>query len=162
MNTRHHDERADNGNHGEEEVFRTVVGKFGNVHQVADNTGHDGTGLVVVEIGQGKTFEVVKNLAAHIRLHIHTDKMSDVGYEIVEQELRNIDEQENHRPDHEKIDLVVRDVDVQHIAGDVRVDEVAQGKHERAYHVRDEHFDMRPVVPGEPFENLHDNVLSYA
>ena len=137
------------------------MGKFGNVHQVADDPGHDGTGLVVVEIGQRKAFEVVKHFAAHIRLHIDTDKVADVGDKIVEQELRNVDEQEDHRPDHKEIDLVVRDVDVQHIAGDVRVNEVAQGKQERAYHVREEHFDMRPIVPGKPFEYLHDRILSF-
>mgnify|MGYP002510937970 CR=1 FL=1 len=61
MHAEHHDQRADDGDDGEEQVFGAVVGQFGNVHQIVDDAAHNLPGLGAVKIRKGQFLQFGKD-----------------------------------------------------------------------------------------------------
>ena len=74
----------DEGHHdldGRDEKFlRAVVGKLGHIEQVVGDAAHDGAHLGVVVVGVVQTQQVVKGVAAHIRLDVHAHDVADAGH----------------------------------------------------------------------------------
>ena len=57
-----------------------MVGELGHVKQVIGDAPHDGAHLGVVVVGVVQTQQVVKGVAAHIRLDVHTHDVADAGH----------------------------------------------------------------------------------
>ena len=74
----------DKGHHdldGRDEKFlRAVVGELGHIEQVVGDAAHDGAHLGVVVVGVVQTQQVVKGVAAHIRLDVHAHDVADAGH----------------------------------------------------------------------------------
>ena len=57
-----------------------MVGKLGHIEQVVGDAAHDGAHLGVVVVGVVQTQQVVKGVAAHIRLDVHAHDVADAGH----------------------------------------------------------------------------------
>ena len=53
-----------------------MVGKFGDIKQIADQLAHHLAGIVVVVIGKGQAFILVKQILPHIPLHMGAHDMA--------------------------------------------------------------------------------------
>ena len=68
---------------GDEEFLRAVVGELGHVEQIVGDAAHDGADLGVVVVGVVQQKQVVKGVAAHIRLDVDAHDVTDAGHEIL-------------------------------------------------------------------------------
>ena len=59
-----------------------MVGELGHIEQVVGDAAHDGAYLGVVVVGVVQLEQVVKGIAAHIRLDVHAHDMTDAGHVI--------------------------------------------------------------------------------
>ena len=76
-NKGHHDLDGRN-----EKFLRAVVGELGHIEQVVGDAAHDSAYLGVVVVGVVQLEQVVKGIAAHIRLDVHAHDMTDAGHVI--------------------------------------------------------------------------------
>ena len=130
------------------------MSELGDVLQVVDDTGHDGTGFVLIEVGERHLVQMGEDLAAHIRLHTHTHNMTLELHDVLHPSLEAVDQQQNHRPDHDEIQLFVGNVVVDDGAGHHRVNQTAGRRQQGTEHVQREQFQMRFVVRNETFEHF--------
>ena len=67
-----------------------MVGKLGDVEQVAYQLAHHLPGIVLVIIGKGKLFIVVKQLLAHVPFHVGAHHMPLVAHIIFAKALHQV------------------------------------------------------------------------
>ena len=136
------EEGRQNLDEGDEKFLRAVVGELGHVEQVVGDAAHDGADLGVVIIGVVEQQQVVKGVAAHVRLDVDAHDMADAGHEILG---RAVDDAEHEiEPGQLEHDAGrQRDAHTHGRVGDgahdLGQDDVAQGGQRRAEQVKEEH-----------------------
>ena len=88
--------------------------KLGDIHEVVNYAGHDGSGLVVVEVGEREALQVIEHLAAHICLDPDADDVPVVVDEIGERGLQDIYGDEDACKREQQAKVPFGDIAVQH------------------------------------------------
>ena len=70
--------RANNLNHRDDQILRSMVEKLTDVEQVAGNPGQEMTYLLVIIERKSQLLIMPKNIPAHIRLHLRTHDMPKI------------------------------------------------------------------------------------
>ena len=144
----HHHHRAG------EQTLRAVMGQFADFKQIAGDAGHNATCLVVVKIGEGQFLQMSEEVAAHLRLHPHTDHMAVILHEIIERPAQDVQSQHHQTRDDDGADVGVGDVVVEHGAGDVGIHHTQQGDGHRGNHIRRKQFLVRFIVTNESLKHI--------
>ena len=155
IDLRHQDERADQQHNREEQILRPVVRQLRHVEQVADDARDQRAGLVVVKIGKRQPLDVVKQVAAHVRLHIGRHAVAVVLDERVHQLFEEIEHHQHGGKDQDGAHILRRDEIIDDDAGQFRIKQVAERHAERAEHVQAEQPDIRLVVRAKALDSLH-------
>ena len=66
------------------------MGKFRNIEQIGNQLAHHLTGIVVVVVGEGQLLVMVKELLAHIPLHVGAHHVALVADVVFAQRLNHI------------------------------------------------------------------------
>jgi hypothetical protein len=90
----HQEERADKGHHGDEQVFRPVVGDFPDVLEILGHVGDQVSGLVVVEEAEAELLHVVEGLPAHVGFHRHAEHVTKIVHDRLEPGADDVNGQE--------------------------------------------------------------------
>ena len=93
----HDDQCADDGQHGGQQIFRTVVGKFDQVKQVCSQAAHEHTGAVLVIKIKAHFLHLLEQIPPDIRFHTDAKGMAKIGNHKIQQAAQNIAHQHrNH------------------------------------------------------------------
>ncbi len=113
--------------HGDEQIFRAVVRKLSDVKQVGHELAHHLTGIVPAVIGERQLFIVVKQLLAHIPLHVGAHHVSLVAHIIFAQALDDVHDQKSCREERQSAQdgsAVLCEKRVCHSAQDLRISQI--------------------------------------
>ena len=81
----HHRQRAEDGDEGDEQVLRPVVGQLRQLEQVAGQAAHELAGAVLVVEVEAQLLHMVVQVAADVRLHPDAEGVSPVGHHEIQQ-----------------------------------------------------------------------------
>ena len=83
-------ERHNDAQHGNHQVFRAVVCQFHDVEQVVRHPAHDLPCLMGIIKTVGQPFQVLKHIAAHTGLHVYAHHMPLILNKVVQQHLCDV------------------------------------------------------------------------
>ena len=136
--------------HRNDQVFRPVVRKLADVEQVVRHPAHDLARLVVVVKAVGQFFQVVKHIAAHLRLHVNAHHMPLILNEIVQHHLGQIQCQQRHPENQDHPVIPVRNQRVEHCSGNDGVNNADQRNQHGGAHIHEEQLFVRLVILDKP------------
>ena len=125
----HDHQRADDGQHGCEQVLGAMVGKLRQFEQVGCQPAHQLTGTVAVVKVKAEGLHVGKQILTDVRFHRHAKHMAIVGHDIVQERTQQI--AQHHRGHYDKECLV-------HLAGEHIVKGGSGNEGEDQIHCRNE------------------------
>ena len=70
------EKRADDFHQGDEKIFRTVVRELRDVEEIGDQLAHHLSGIIFAVVGEGQLLIMIKQLLAHVPLHIGAHHVS--------------------------------------------------------------------------------------
>ena len=143
--------RRHNGYGGDYQIFGAVVGKLAYVHQIVCHARHNFARLVVVEKGVGQFFEMIKHIAAHLRLHFYAHDVSVVLYKVVKKHSRYIYAQKQSAANHHHAYVVLRNIIVEHGARDYGINYGDERHQKSRQHIEEEQNLMRLVICEKSF-----------
>ena len=100
------------------------MGKFRDIHQIVDNSGHNGSCLVLVKKGKRQLLKALEHVAAHVRLHPYSDDMAVILDKVIKPRFGAVNCQQCPAPNQQKPEVFVGDIVVYHIFGDDRVKKI--------------------------------------
>ncbi len=121
------DKGAGDLHHRDEQVFRAVVRELSDVKQVGHELAHHLAGIVPAVIGERQLFIVVKQLLAHIPLHVGAHHVSLVAHIIFAQALDDVHDQKSCREERQSAQdgsAVLCEKRVCHGAQDLRISQI--------------------------------------
>ena len=147
LHAKQHDERANQRDHGNEQVFRAVVRELRNFKQIVRHARHQPARAVAVVKREGQALQLRKNIAPHIRLHInahHVPKIRDDPLHSTAQKIRRA-----HRDDDQEKRAVhlLGQIGFQHGTRHDGEHQIHQRHHQRAQHIQQKQPHMRLVIP---------------
>ena len=124
LDGKHDDDRADDGDAGDEQILRTMVGHLGDFKQIARHPRQQLARLVPVEKREVQTLHMGEQVVPEVRLDPHAEHVPPVGDDVVHDRLY---EEGNGHDDHhveESLKFLVR----QHVVHSVP-------RHQREYQI---------------------------
>ena len=139
---------------GDQEFFRTMVGKLRHVKQVAGDAGHDLTHLGFVVIGKGQLLQMVEQIAAHVRFQLGPRHVAPVLHEVVgggvDDPQQQIHPAQRQHPGGGDPGVVLHRLVGDHLH-DLGEDDFAPRGHERAEQVQRDFFFVLAIVGQKTF-----------
>ena len=145
----HDAEGPQDGDGGDEQILRAVVGQLGDLKQVAGDPAHELAGAVFVIEGKGQILHVGEQIPPYVGLHPYPQQMPPVGDDIVKAPLEHVSPGQ-HRHYHEKRR--------EHLSGQQRLHgkarddgegQVHQADAQGTHHIQCKQLPVGPVIRGE-------------
>ena len=129
-----------------------MVSKLTDLKKVGGHSGHDLTRLVLVIEGEGKLLNVREEVAAHLRLHSDTDKVTVILNEIAQEEADHVEREDDcRRGDDHFCRLCSVKKSCEHFLRDDGIDHSDKRDNERGKHIECQHGLVRFVVGNKSF-----------
>ena len=106
---------------------------------------------MIVKIGERKPLILHKKIAAHIRLHPHSDNVAVVAYYVVAKRLQKIYAQKHRRPDDDSARRVIVNILVYYVLCYRGIEKSADGNDNRRDHINGEKTEMWLVIAYKSF-----------
>ena len=151
----HQDKGADQQHDRKEEILGTVMCQLTDVQEVAHDTRDQRTGLVIVKKGKRELFNMIKQIAAHIRLHLGCHAVTIILNKVIHQLLEEIQHDQHRRHDQNQLNIFTRNKLVNDPTGKLWVDQIAERNAERTKHIECKSFQIRAIIRTKPFDCLH-------
>ena len=116
------------------------------LHQVVHDTGHNASGLVLVEERKRQLFKMDEHIAAHIRLYPYAHYVPPVEDDEIQRSLDRVYQKQYAAENQHRSDLLVRHIIVDYVFRYHRIYKIASRNEKRAYHIDDEEPHMRLIV----------------
>jgi hypothetical protein len=137
------------GEGGDKEIFRAVVGKFRDFKKIRGNPGHKLARPVIVVKREGKGLEVAKKIPPHVRFNISADSVAPVSYEPGKTHPQYIDKEHAGRYDKETPVEIPGQEFFDGVLGHHGEGQIHGGDQGREDHVRAEELPVGAVVRGK-------------
>ena len=161
VNEEEKDKGANNFDQGNKQVFRSVVGEFCNIKQIGNQLAHHLAGVVAVVVGKRQPLIVVKELLAHIPLHLGAHHVSLIADVIFAQALDHIHGEEP-QADGEKSSQDDRAVLGKQSSGkraeNLGIEQIHSADHCRTEEIQKKYGLVRPVVMNKSFQCIHGSL----
>ena len=138
---------------GHEEIFRSVMRHFRHFLQIIGDPAHQGSGLVIIKIGNRKLFDMPEDIPSHIRLHTHAEHMSPVGNDQIQPEFDQIDHQKRNTPAHHHIPVAGRHIFIDHIPHDQRHELIGQSDKKCTDQINHKQIHVRFEISKQSFKH---------
>ena len=148
-NGKHDAEGPRQGDDGDEQVLRAVMGQLRDLEQVAGDPAHKLAGAVLVIKGKGQVLHMGKEIGADIRLDAHTQQVSPIGDDEGEHALEHIGQQQHGHEGEEGTVQAPGQQLVECVTGNHGEQQVHQADAQRADHVQQEDGQMGSVIRHE-------------
>ena len=90
-----HAEGPEEGDAGDEQILRAVVGQLPDLKEVAGDPAHELSRAVFIKKGEGQGLHVGEQIPADVRFNVHAHEMAPVGDDKVHDPLQKIGQQQN-------------------------------------------------------------------
>ena len=136
----HHNQRADDGNHGGQQVLRAVVGKLRQLKQVGGEPVHQLAGPVTVVKIEAHLLHMPEQVRPDVRFHPDAEGMAVIAYNIIQSRPQDIAAHHDGHDDEKRPVHPVRQHFVQGAACHQRERKINQRNHQRAGNVQGKQF----------------------
>ena len=138
----HHYQRADDGQHGGDQVLRAMVGQLRQLEEVGSQPAHElASAVLVIEI-EAHLLHVAEQVPADVRLHPNAEGMAPVGHHELQQGSQDITaHRHSHHREEGLVQLVGQHI-VQGVSGDQGEGQVNGRDQHGAGHVQGEELLM--------------------
>ncbi len=149
----HQNVRTQYCSHTDDQVLGSMMGHLGNLEEIVGDSAHHMTGLGLVEVAEGEFLQMCKQLAAHIRLHSHSQDMPPRDSDILADSLQDVDEQHQGENDEHMLEILLRNLDAKQLSGQCRKQDGECGGQDGHSDIQKEEPLVGAVVADEPFEH---------
>ena len=149
---------ADDFDQRDKEVFRAVVGHFGDVEEVGDQLAHHLAGVVGVVVGEGEGLVVVKETLSHVPLHVGPHHVALIADVVFAQGLNDVGGQQGKADGDQTGQDGLRGAGKETVGGpaeELGIGQVYQTDEGGAQEVQEEDRLVWPVIGDEVFECVH-------
>lgn len=140
---KHHGERAQDRQARDQQILRSVMGKFGQLKEVACQPAHELTGAVMVKKADVQLLHVDKKIAADVRLHADAEGVPPVGDDIVQHRAQRVCRKHQPHNEEKRAVLLLRQKIVHCLARDQRKGKVNERDDQRAGHIQRKKLPVR-------------------
>ena len=149
LDAHHHAKRAGQGDGGDEQVLRAVVGKLGDLEQVGGGPAHQLAGAVFIVEGKGQVLHMAEQVPADIRLNAHPHHVAPVGDDEIHHRAQGVGRQEDGHDGKKGGVQVLGQQLVERLAGGGGKSQIHQGDPQGAAHIQNKQLHMGLIIGQE-------------
>ena len=131
LNRKHDGQGPCDGDAGDEDVLRSVVGKLGDVEEVRRQAAHELACAVAVKVVKAQLLHMAEQVPANVRLHQDAEGVAPVANDIGQRRPQDEGRQHHRHDGEEGLVGTFRQQLVHAPAGDVGKGQVDEGDHQR-------------------------------
>ena len=149
---------ADDLQQGNEHIFRSMMCKFADVEQVAHQPAHHLSGVVLIIIGKGQTFVLIKKLFAHVPFHPRAHDVPLCRHIVFTGRTHQIHHQQPCCQHQDRTADRLRILQIQRciqIVQDLRKCQIDDADAKRTDHIKQKYLPVRTVIPDKFFHYFH-------
>ena len=141
----HHDQRAEDGNGGGEQVLRPVMGQLRQLKQVGGQPAHQLAGAVIIIKIKAHLLQMAEQVPADIRLHPDAEGVAIIADNVIQPRPQHVKRRRHQHHGKEHPELLIGQKIIQRLPGDQRKAQVDQGNAHRAADIQSK----QPLVRGK-------------
>ena len=142
----HYPKSPHQGDQGDEQVFRPVVGKLGNFEQVASDPAHELAGTVLIIKAEGELLHMGEQVPADVGLDAYPQHVAPVGDDEVKAGAQYVGPHQNGHDGEEGSIQLFRQQVLHGQAGEVGEGQVYQGNEQGTHHIQHKKAPVGPVI----------------